>query len=396
MINLLLAMQSLLAPVPASASNLEQGIAALDKNDINKALACFAAHIRSNPNDAAGYCWRGKVHLLQSRRQEAIADCSRAIEINPRFAEAYSLRGDLFYSSLQFAKAEKEYTTAIRLEPKNADYWNQRGTARMTMNQDAEAIRDFSQALELDPQRAWMYSSNRAECHFSARNYRLAAADYTIALKHDDPKHLDSRSRAWFLYKRGLAYLECGQPREASVDFTAAIDRDSDNAAACYHKRGLCYFRMREFARAKADFGEAIGKGYDYPALSWYHRGMSEARLAEYGKARTDFLRAMKQDPAEASGYEGLAWLLATCPENSVRNGPKAIPLAWRACELSRWARRSCLEALAAAYAECGDFRKAVKVQRTAITCEPENKESLDLARQRLARYLAGQPYRER
>jgi tetratricopeptide (TPR) repeat protein len=76
-----------------------------------------------------------------------------------------------------------------------------------------------------------------------------------------------------------------------------------------------------------------------------------------------------KQNRAADQGVEalnGLAWLLASCPIPELRDGSNAVLLAETA--VSRTSRKDpgCLDTLAAAYAEIGDFAKAVSVQEEA------------------------------
>ena len=54
-----------------------------------------------------------------------------------------------------------------------------------------------------------------------------------------------------------------------------------------------------------------------------------------------------------------LAWLLATSPEDAVRNGPRAVELAERAVSITRRQDVMSLETLSAAYAEAGRFDDA-------------------------------------
>jgi tetratricopeptide (TPR) repeat protein len=91
-----------------------------------------------------------------------------------------------------------------------------------------------------------------------------------------------------------------------------------------------------------------------------------------------------------------LAWLLATSPRADVRRGPEAVALAERAAEHTRRNEPVLLGTLAAAYAEAGQFDRAVAVAEEAISKahaanQPDiaqrNQELLDL-------YRAGQPCR--
>ena len=58
-----------------------------------------------------------------------------------------------------------------------------------------------------------------------------------------------------------------------------------------------------------------------------------------------------------------LAWLLATCPDARHRDGKKAVEFAARHCLFVTGGTPNHLNTLAAAYAEGGDFAKAVEWQ---------------------------------
>jgi hypothetical protein len=64
---------------------------------------------------------------------------------------------------------------------------------------------------------------------------------------------------------------------------------------------------------------------------------------------------------------DDLAWLLATCPDPTIRDGPKALTLAQEAVEATGRRKPELLDSLAAANAEAGDFATAVKVEKEAI-----------------------------
>ena len=82
-------------------------------------------------------------------------------------------------------------------------------------------------------------------------------------------------------------------------------------------------------------------------------------------------------------------------PRRILRDGKKAVELAIEACELTRWKEAYCLETLAAAYAETGDFASAVKWQTKAIELEADAKEK-DEYQARLKLYQEKKPFREK
>lgn len=78
----------------------------------------------------------------------------------------------------------------------------------------------------------------------------------------------------------------------------------------------------------------------------------------EYQKAIKDFHKAIRVDPQRPAAYGELAWLLATSPDEKVRDGKKAWEYAKKAHELDP-EDAAYMDKLAAAFAECGDFEQA-------------------------------------
>ena len=102
-------------------------------------------------------------------------------------------------------------------------------------------------------------------------------------------------------------------------------------------------------------------------AVAINSRESAKKHKQEYDRAIADYTQAIRIDPKDANAYGNLAWLLSTCGTKGVRDGKKSIELATKACELSQWNNAECLESLAAAHAELGNFKEAVKCQKQAI-----------------------------
>jgi len=80
----------------------------------------------------------------------------------------------------------------------------------------------------------------------------------------------------------------------------------------------------------------------------------------------------------EAGFHNQLAWLLAACPAQGVRNGRRAVELARRGCELTDWQDANLLDRLACAHAECGQFDDAVTWAAKGLDLAPaEVKETI-------------------
>ncbi len=84
--------------------------------------------------------------------------------------------------------------------------------------------------------------------------------------------------------------------------------------------------------------------------------------------AAVDELRAfMAKQPDNPKVLTWLAWVLATAPDDAVRNGREALDLAQRRGELAGASDPAFLDTLAAAYAEAGSFSEAAKTASQAV-----------------------------
>jgi serine/threonine protein kinase/Flp pilus assembly protein TadD len=156
---------------------------------------------------------------------------------------------------------------------------------------------------------------------------------------------------------------------------------------------------------AKADPGDAQAKRdllVSYNRLGDLHRqmGKTDKALESYQKglalAKESFEEALKEKPKSVVARTCLAWLLATCWEESIRDGKRAVDLATSACELSNWKDPAALDALAAACAEAGSFDDAVTWQRKSLELPVTlNDSNFARAKGRLELYEAGKPYHE-
>lgn len=131
-----------------------------------------------------------------------------------------------------------------------------------------------------------------------------------------------------------------------------------------------------------------------------YLRGSALQAMGELEKSRDAFTESATLDPDNAGSQNNLAWLLATSPLKSVRDGKLAIQHGKIACDLTNWQNSGTLDTLAAAYAEAGDFDNAVKWQATAIeifaagSSQVPEDEVADF-QGRLDLYREEKPYRE-
>ena len=109
-------------------------------------------------------------------------------------------------------------------------------------------------------------------------------------------------------------------------------------------------------------------------ALNWFEQAM-----------------ARKHPGADAN----IVWLLATCPNEAVRDGSRALRMGTDIAYRQGRTTANNLDNLAAAYAELGDYRTAWELQEDAIELASTDSSQRREFKAHLASYLARQSWRD-
>jgi tetratricopeptide (TPR) repeat protein len=383
--------------------------------DHDRAVADYTEAIRLDPSDAAAFTNRGNANSNLGDLEAALADYGRALAIEPTDADTACNRANTYARMGDAERAVEAYSEVIRLDPKHARAYNGRGAMLAGRGEAERAIADFSEAIRLQPglARAW---NNRGNAYADCGEHELAVADFTEAIR------LESGYESAH-YNRGVAHADLGRWPEAIADFTEAVRLQPGHAAA-WNNRGNARLRVGDLDGALADFSAAVAADSDF-ALSYFNRanlycerGELAAALADYDKALAldrddvggylnrgkvhtqrgdharalaDNLEALKLAPEDVRVLNNLAWLWATCPQPELRDPPRALEFARRACAQSDSPDAGHLDTLAAACAANGDFAAAVRWQRQALKLAPEEERAG--YRTRLELYEAGRAY---
>lgn len=185
---------------------------------------------------------------------------------------------------------------------------------------------------------------------------------------------------------------------------------DAENAARRFKEKDLTASQIAEVERLYSEAASASRAGRVDLAIDRYSRianinprafdalasrGTLWLMQKEWAKAKADFLAAAElypDAPRAAENVNNLAWLLATCPDDSIRDGKRAVELAEKAYAASPGIATA--DTLAAAYAEVGDFTKAIETQNKVIVLARRFGDPEEPHLVRLAEYEAGQPHR--
>ena len=221
-----------------------------------------------------------------------------------------------------------------------------------------QAIDYFTQQIRANPSQ-WSWYNRRGNVWNDKGEYDIAIADYNEAIRLDPSNEVAFKNR-------GIAWNEKKEFDKALTDYNEAIRLDPKYASA-FHCRGNAWYNKKDYDKAIADYNEMIRLDPKY-ADAYIDRGLAWDAKKEYDNAVADYNEAIRLDPKAAMAFNNRATVWATCPREKYRDGKKALESATRACELSNWTGAVYLNTLAEAYAEAGDYKKAIDWQEKAIS----------------------------
>lgn len=192
-----------------------------------------------------------------------------------------------------------------------------------------------------------------------------------------------------------------GKYAEAIVLYTEAAKTMPDNPAV-YQYRAISHSKLQHYDAAFSDMDLAFAKALaitndpDDPRLAslLFTRGILNRAGGRLDAAIADYEKSIKLDPKAPKVKNNLAWILATCPDEAVRDPARAVTLATQEAEETEWKAAPVIDTLAAAYAATGDFASAIKWQGKALELV-SNPSSIADFNARLSLYKNNTPYIE-
>jgi tetratricopeptide (TPR) repeat protein len=352
---------------------------------IGRAMDYFTAEIDAQPDAAWAYVMRGLLWEEMKEPDIALSEYNEALAADPNDAEAHLHRGNIRRDRRHDLKrALADYDAAIQLDPQIAAAYHERGQTLLRLGRYEPAVADFTQAIKLD-------SRDAASLHGRGIAYQLvgdlgrAIEDYNAAIRlapGDPVAHLN----------RGNAWCDKQDHDRAIADYTEAIRLDRHYVLA-YNNRGIVWRLKNECEKAVSDHNVAVRLA-PKDHTGYLLRGIAWKQLNEYDRALADYDGAIALEPRCAESLNGRAWILATCPDEQLRNGKVSYDSAVRACELTSWRAAHQLDTLAAAYAETRDFGHATEWEGKALAAARNDSERADY-RARLQLYQEKKAFRD-
>jgi tetratricopeptide (TPR) repeat protein len=212
--------------------------------------------------------------------------------------------------------------------------------------------------------------------------------EHTIAITSENPS-------AQFCLAVGLEHE--GRLDEAMIHYRIQ-EAISPQDYRTYYSLADCLKKQGRWDLALQEYNEAVAAGInadDYVAQENLADALSH--LGRNQEAISHLNEALKINPDATEALNNLAWLLATCPDASIRDGARAVQLAQHACDLTGFKKTLFVGTLAAAQAEAGQFDDAIATAEKACALAQQNGEPelLQKNQELLELYRAHQPYHE-
>jgi tetratricopeptide (TPR) repeat protein len=303
------------------------------------------------PTDGRAMTALGDALVKLGRVDEAIPRYRTALEFRPIFAQTYRGLGAALGLKGETDEAIELLLKAVEMDPQLATAHRYLGQLYVSTQRIDEGLAAFERALEGMPDNAQWRREYAAA--LLAKKDEAAIEQYEEAIRLD-PNNAFSHTG----YAR--ACRQFGRLDEVVASYQRAIELEPERVGV-YDALGLVL-------QETGDVGEAI---------SVYHRGLGIA----------------PENPRLANN---LAWILATTPEATLRNGVEAVRLATQASERANHRNPNFLDSLAAAQAELGQFDEALETIERAIELAQARgfTELASRMQERRQLYASGKPYR--
>ncbi len=252
--------------------------------------------------------------------------------------------------------AAAEALKAVKTDPSNAIARGFRALSLSELGQDKGAIEEAERALELNPTGSGPH------------------LDLAICVKPSDQERAIAEARR---------AIELGPENSSAYQFliNCLLESQHYTEAADLGREWLvvspydaaAHSALGSALAAKGDLVPAVQHlGYVMmlrPDLEQAHAQLRQILLS-FAK-ESDGLQRLREIAANAPDsprmLDEVAWLLATYPDSKSRDGVEAVRLAERACALTERRIPALLDTLAAAYAEAGDFSRAISAGEEAL-----------------------------
>ena len=375
------------------------------KGAIRESAQQFERALQHRPADVATLVWLADAYLSESRLDEADPLVRRALNADPASAAALYHAGRLALARGDHASAVRQFEAALDRDPAAASIHYPLGLAYRGLGDTRRAEQHLAQRSRenrivepVDPLMEEVQNTVAGPLALEVRGVEaLNRRDWPAAVEAFRQGTALAPRSAPLHHRLGTALAMMGKEDEARREFEAAVvaspgyakahyslgvmleDRGNDEGAL--DRYAAAVESAPDYAQARLRFADVLrrrGRLQDAlreyeqvmhtdPALSdaMLGRAITFVRMGRYREGRDQLLEGLKAYPTHSGFPLALARLLAAAPDDSVRDGTRALALAEQVVKVDQ--STDVGETLGMALAEVGRFEEAAAVQRDLI-----------------------------
>lgn len=361
-----------------------------DAGQYDEPRQLFRHELATPPHYAAT---QGNLRAILAREgtlAQAERDYTAALGSGPDNYSVHKNLADVLFARGKWEKAQTQYEAALRASPGSLEARN--GLAGIQDRKDEldQAVLCYENAIQLLPKEKLKYYSyyydNLAKVYRVQNNMAKAEAalEKAIQLNGDDVQA-----------RLALGDIRAFENRwpEVVEEYKAVIRLEPDDIEA-QAKLAKALFNAGAIDEALSIYRQ-VTKAIPEDAQAHSELGSACLIRGKYDDALIELKEAVRLAPHMVSSLNNLAWLLATCPQENIRNGGEAVRLAEQAAEMTGRHDPGILDTLAAAYAAAGRFDDAVETAEQAqkMAADASHKKAASDIAQRLALYRTRKPF---
>lgn len=313
--------------------------------------------------------FRVEILAEQKRWDDVLKEAEPLLKTDPENEGLLRLKLQALLSEEKIEESIEILNLLLEQNSLDSNLYILRGQLLLEVKKPEKALEDFSEALSVNgfSQQAW-----------DLKIATLLGLDRVDeALKEIDARLKEEPENAELMVQEALIYI---QKKEYQTGLKLGLDAEKAVEKA-----------LKSISKDDEEKEKQLLETRKYVlqfVANWY------LMAGKHPEAKVYYEKFLKLDDSDVLVLNNMAWLLATSPDDSVRDGKRAIELAQKAVKLSPMP--TYISTLAAAYAETGDFDQALKTIDEGLK-QTENDPNIheSLAEEK-ANYEAKKPIRER
>jgi tetratricopeptide (TPR) repeat protein len=299
------------------------GTALIKLGQVDEAIAHERAALRLRPDDLNGLTNLANALLQKGEVAEAIENYRAVVRLRPNDNDGHRNLGKALYQNREIEAGMAEFREALRIRPTDSDSAYSLGNAYLEKGDVETAVTYFQKAIAADP--------------------KNVAAHYNLAIA---------------LQRKGEPEAAISGFRETLRLAPGHVDAHN-NLAIALLKKGLTNEAIAEWQIALRI----------QPANAEMHNNLAVALLGQgrVADAIAEWRETLRLQPERVASALAVSWILATAPEDALRNGNSALQYAEHAFQLSGDRSLMTYRVLAAALAENAKFQAAIDTAEEGI-----------------------------